>query len=118
MLIIAINGTDLALVKNNEILGCLVHRQNGLSYAKIKSRLAMNLKRRKPYSEDIITRIYDWEIAPPEAIRFLTSIGFKAGTFCQMEKTIMLARMAACGNGSRITLKHIKDARKTAIWRN
>ncbi|WP_336288631.1 AAA family ATPase [Bartonella sp. CB60] len=108
-----INGTGLALVGNDEISGRLVHRQNGPSYAQIKSRLAMHLKRRKPYSEDIAARICDWGIEDSAAIKFLTGIGLKAGALRQIDKTMMLARMAALGDGSDVTLKHVK-----AAWKN
>ncbi|WP_375620357.1 AAA family ATPase [Bartonella sp. TS25HLJMH] len=108
-----INGTGLALVGNDEISGRLVHRQNGPSYAQIKSRLAMHLKRRKPYSEDIAARIHDWGIEDVGAIKFLTGIGLKAGALRQIDKTMMLARMAALGDGCEVTLKHVK-----AAWKN
>ncbi|KEG17069.1 AAA family ATPase [Bartonella bacilliformis] len=108
-----INGTGLALVGNDEISGRLVHRQNGPFYAQIKSRLAMHLKRRKPYNEDIAARIHDWGIEDPGAIKFLTGIGLKAGALRQIDKTMMLARMAALGDGCEVTLKHVK-----AAWKN
>ncbi|WP_108702486.1 hypothetical protein [Bartonella washoeensis] len=41
-----------------------------------------------------------------EEIKFLTGIGLKAGILCQIAKTIMLAHMAACGNCSKLMLKH------------
>ncbi|WP_244428905.1 hypothetical protein [Bartonella vinsonii] len=47
------------------------------------------------------------------AIKFLTGIGLKAGALRQIDKTMMLARMAALGDGCEVTLKHVK-----AAWKN
>ncbi|WP_425291851.1 hypothetical protein [Candidatus Bartonella washoeensis] len=50
--------------------------------------------------------MHDWKIKDHEAIKFLTDTGLKAGILCQIAKTIMLAHMAACGNCSKLMLKH------------
>lgn len=106
-------GVGLALVGNDEIYGRLARKQDGPSYAQLKSRLGKRLKRTKPYAEDIIARIAAWGVEDADAAKFLTGIGLKAGALRQIDKTMVLASMAALGEDRPVSLKHIK-----AAWQN
>lgn len=108
-----IYGTGLALVGNDEIYGRLTRKQDGPSYAQIKSRMAKRLKRAKAYKEDIAMRISAWGVEDADAVKFLTGIGLKAGALRQIDKTMMLAGMFALGQGEKVSLRHIK-----AAWAN
>lgn len=108
-----IYGTGLALVGNDEIYGRLTRKQDGPSYAQIKSRLAKRLKRNRAYKEDISMRIAAWGIEDADGVKFLTGIGLKAGALRQIDKTMTLASMLAMSGDEKISLKHIK-----AAWQN
>lgn len=108
-----IYNTGLALVGNDEVYGRLARKSDGPSYAQIKSRLGKRLKRAKPYAEDIAARVKTWGVAEPDAVKYLTGIGFKAGALRQIDKTMVLAGILAAGEGVEVARKHIK-----AAWEN
>jgi len=108
-----IYGCGLALVGNDEIYGRLSRRQEGPSYAQLKSRIGKRLKRTKPYQEDLEMRIAAWGVEESQAVKFLTGIGLKTGALRQIDKTMLLAGMFALGEGVGVGLKHIR-----AAWRN
>lgn len=108
-----IYNTGLALVGNDEVYGRLARKSDGPSYAQIKSRLGKRLKRAKPYAEDIAARVEAWGITEPDAVKYLTGIGLKAGALRQIDKTMVLAGILAAGEGVEVTRKHIK-----AAWEN
>ncbi|WP_208435623.1 hypothetical protein [Bartonella phoceensis] len=116
--LIDINGNDLAFVGNHKIFRHLVHHQNDPTYTQIKNHLAIHLKYRKPYSEDITEHFHDGEIKNSEAITFLLSIGLKDGVLHQIDKIMMLVYMAIVGDENGMKPKHIKVVWKNATWRN
>ncbi|WP_208433779.1 hypothetical protein [Bartonella taylorii] len=113
LLIVDINGTSLALVSNDEILGHFTYRQNSRSYTQIKSCLTMYLKCCKFPHEDIAARICHWEIKNPRTIKFLTGIGLKVSALHKIYKTRMLIYMAMLDDNNEVMSKHTK-----AAWKN
>lgn len=106
-------GVGLALVGNDEVSVRLRGQDKSLSSAQLKSRVGRRLNRRKPYLEDIETRISAWNVTDPDAVKYLKGIGLKAGALRQIDKTMTLASILAAGENAAVNLNHIKQA-----WRN
>lgn len=108
--LVDIYKVGLALVGNDEVSTRLKGQDKSLSSAQLKSRLGRRLKKSKPYAEDIATRIAAWGVVEPDAIKYLTGIGLKAGALRQIDKTMVLASILAKGNNEDVTRKYIKLA--------
>jgi DNA transposition AAA+ family ATPase len=106
----------VAIVGNAEVYGRFRkdrEKNNGPSYAQLKSRIGKRLQRTKPYVEDLNTFIASWGVSEPEAVKLLIGIGMKGGAFRQIDKTMKLATMYAMGKGEPVAEVHIRTA-----WRN
>ncbi|KAA6405055.1 AAA family ATPase [Candidatus Tokpelaia sp.] len=99
----------LALLGNEEVY-YRFKRGVGKSGAQIKSRVAKRLNRKQPHLADLRARIAAWGVHDAPAIKFLEGVGLKAGAIRQIDKTLMLAGMAAAGAGAVLDLAHIKAA--------
>lgn len=104
------HGCGVALVGNDEIYSRLAKKNDGPSYAQIKSRIGKRLRRVKPPAEDVAMFIAAWGVVEPEAVRFLTGIGHKGGALRQIDKTMKLAIMDALGRGEAVGIAHIRRA--------
>lgn len=104
----------VALVGNSEIYGRFHKRDmDGPSYAQIKRRVSLRLKRERPYPEDIAAVLDAWGIEDPDCRKFLTGIGLKAGAIGQIDETMKIAHMLAAGSGKPLTTRLLK-----AAWSN
>ncbi|WP_375673016.1 hypothetical protein [Bartonella sp. TS82HLJMH] len=115
LLILYINGTDLAVTGNRDF------RVFGLSSeysssARIKSLLAMYFKCYKFYSKHIAIHIYNWALQNLGVIKSLIGFDLKACILQKIDKTMRFVYMAILSNNSGVILK--KDAWKTATRRN
>jgi DNA transposition AAA+ family ATPase len=104
------HNCGVALVGNEEIYSRLAKKQDGPSYAQIKSRVGKRLRRIKPPAEDIRMFIEAWGVTDPDGVRFLTGIGAKGGALRQIDKTMKLATMNAIGRGGQLTAEDIRRA--------
>jgi DNA transposition AAA+ family ATPase len=100
----------IALVGNDEIYSRLAKKQDGPSYAQLKSRIGKRLRRVKPPMEDIQMFIAAWGVTDPECVKFLVGVGMKGGALRQIDKTMKLATMNAMGRGEPVGLAHIRSA--------
>lgn len=106
----------VAIVGNAEVYGRFRkdrEKNNGPSYAQLKSRIGKRLQRVKPYTEDLERFISAWGVSDPDAVKFLIGVGMKGGAFRQIDKTMKLATMYAMGKGETVGDAHVR-----AAWRN
>ena len=103
----------VALVGNTEIYSRFHKRSDGPSYAQIKRRIGMRLKRTKPRVEDLHALIDAWGMTDDETRKVLVGIGMKDGALGQIDKTMKLAAIRAAGAGTTITAEHVR-----AAWSN
>ncbi|MEP0235564.1 AAA family ATPase [Roseibium sp.] len=108
-----VHKCGVALVGNNEVYGRFTKKNDGPSYAQLKSRLGKRLKREKPRVSDLRTFISGWNVSDPDCIKLLIGIGMKGGALRQIDKTMKLATMIAMGNGETLKVGHIQ-----AAWKN
>lgn len=108
-----VHKCGVALVGNNEVYGRFTKKNDGPSYAQLKSRLGKRLKREKPRVADLRTFIQGWNVTDPDCIKLLIGIGMKGGAMRQIDKTMKLATMIAMGSGEDLTVDHIQ-----AAWKN
>ncbi|PDT05734.1 DNA transposition protein [Rhizobium chutanense] len=102
----------IALVGNEEVYTRFVKQSNGRSYAQLKRRVGKNLKRQKPYAEDVAAYIEAWGVTDRDTVRLLTGIGTKGGALGQIDKTMKLASMIALGEDRPVTVQDVQDAWK------
>ncbi len=115
LLILYINGTDLAVTGNRDF------RVFGLSseYSSsthIKSLLAMYFKCYKFYSKHIAIHIYNWALQNLGVIKSLIGFDLKARILQKIDKTMRFVYMAILSDDSGVILK--KAAWKPATLRN
>ncbi|WP_375650941.1 hypothetical protein [Bartonella sp. OT172YNZD] len=115
LLILYINGTDLAVIGNRDF------RVFGLSseYSSsthIKSLLAMYFKCYKFCSKHIAIHIYNWGLQNPGLIKSLIDFDLKTRILQKINKTMRFVYMAILSDDSGVILK--KAAWKTATRRN
>ena len=103
----------LALLGNDEIYTRFDSQQNGPSYAQIRRRIGVKIRRMKPLASDIKALIDAWSIEEPESRKLLTGIGNKPGALGQIDKTMRLASLLAAGQSEKVQEKHIR-----AAWKN
>lgn len=91
----------VALVGNTEIYGRFHKKRgnDGPSYAQIRRRMSIRLKRDSPAAGDIEALIDAWAIGDPGCRRELTRIGGKPGALGQIDETLKIANMLAAGSG-------------------
>ncbi|MEO9637262.1 MAG: AAA family ATPase [Nitratireductor sp.] len=105
-----IHRCGVALVGNEEIYSRLAKKQDGPSYAQIKSRVGKRLRRGRPPTEDIHSFIAAWGITDADCAKFLAGIGLKGGALRQIDKTMKLATMDAMGRDETLGIDHIRRA--------
>lgn len=103
----------VALVGNSEIYGRFHKSSEGPSYAQIKRRVSLRLKRDRPFPEDISAVLDAWQIEDLDCRKFLTGIGLKAGAIGQIDETLKIAHMLAAGSRQPVTARLLK-----AAWSN
>ncbi|SDH94901.1 AAA family ATPase [Roseospirillum parvum] len=103
------HGLGLALVGNVSIYSRIDGGRTA-TFAQLFSRVGMRLTKTKPSRADVAALIEAWKIAGDEERQFLTGIAHKPGALRQMTKTIRLACVAAAGDGSAVTIEHLRTA--------
>ncbi|WP_244614016.1 hypothetical protein [Bartonella kosoyi] len=115
LLIVDINGIDLAILRINRVF-CVLPKYS--FYARIKSLFAMYFKCYKFYNKRIAIHIYNWALQNLGVTKFLIGIGLKVRILQKIDKTMRLVYMETLSNHSGVILKQTKAVQKAVTWRN
>ncbi|MEL6503461.1 MAG: AAA family ATPase [Pseudomonadota bacterium] len=105
-------GCGLALVGNDEIYTTL-SANRGKAKAQLRRRIMRQLKRDRPYEEDVQKLIDGWKVEEPAARKFLSGIAQKPGGLDNVSTTLQFASILAAGDGSGLTRDTVDYA-----WKN
>jgi DNA transposition AAA+ family ATPase len=112
--LVDLHECGVVLLGNDEFYGRYTRRdsdERGHSFAQIKRRISIRIRKLSPYPEDVEALIDAWGIEEPGSRKFLTGVGMKPGALGQIDQTLRLASMVA--GTDRPTEKHIREA-----WKN